>query len=146
MELTQEQLAAVSGVSRGMLIALEKGKAWPQWKNLEAIAKVLKVTPDDFFRLEAEELPKAPPVIPDDLRIELLQVAREVGIETGRSIAREAAQETLRALGLAQTKEERIIQLLKETKALAESQGARAPKGSSVRDRSTGRARKTGAK
>lgn len=77
--MTQEELSAVAGVSRGAIIAIEKGKRWPQWKNLQAMATVLKTDADEFFAFAYEEIPVKPPALP----AELIQAIRD---EVGKAL------------------------------------------------------------
>lgn len=49
-KFSQESLAAALSVDQKTIGLLERGKVWPQFNNLEAIAARLGVTVEDFFQ------------------------------------------------------------------------------------------------
>ena len=49
LKITQEALAELSGLHRTYIAGIEKGKRNISIKNLEKIAKALKVTPSDLL-------------------------------------------------------------------------------------------------
>jgi transcriptional regulator with XRE-family HTH domain len=48
--LTQEKLAQISGLHRTYIAGVEAGRRNISLKNLEKLAKALKVTPDDLLK------------------------------------------------------------------------------------------------
>ena len=49
-QLTQEELAAVSGVTQPTISAIERGEvAAPTWSTVAKLSKALKMKPEDLF-------------------------------------------------------------------------------------------------
>lgn len=60
--ITQRELAAKAGVSLMTIIRLETGKTQPKFKTAKAIARVLKVKPQDIdWTIRKESPPTAQP-------------------------------------------------------------------------------------
>jgi len=55
VELTQDQLAKATGVSRQTIISIEKGKFVPSTRLAFQIARALGMKVDDLFELEVDE-------------------------------------------------------------------------------------------
>jgi transcriptional regulator with XRE-family HTH domain len=58
--LSQEELAAHSGLSETSIGLLERGKVWPQFENLQAIADQLQVPIDALFASEMTMVTPSP--------------------------------------------------------------------------------------
>jgi transcriptional regulator with XRE-family HTH domain len=56
-DLSQEALAVAAGVSAGTLGAMERGRTYPRWDTVEALAEELGVSIGELAKL-AEELEK----------------------------------------------------------------------------------------
>lgn len=55
-DLTQEELANMSGIRRETIVFLEKGKYNPSLKLAYKVATILKTTIDDLFIFEEKDL------------------------------------------------------------------------------------------
>jgi transcriptional regulator with XRE-family HTH domain len=51
---TREDLSEMTGLSAGYIGEIERGEKWPTFHVLMLLAEKLKVSPEEFFRFEAE--------------------------------------------------------------------------------------------